>query len=110
MTNLEKTAECINIVGRFCGRRDINALSRQNLMESYGIPRVDLFLLFGGSIPCAAELFADAVREKIAAHYLIVGGEGHTTESLRRKMAALCPGLLTEGKSEAELQPGNRQN
>lgn len=106
MTNLEKTAECINIVGRFCGRRDINALSRQNLMESYGIPRVDLFLLFGGSIPCAAELFADAVREKIAAHYLIVGGEGHTTESLRRKMAALCPGLLTEGKSEAEVFAG----
>lgn len=106
MTVLEKTAECINILGRFCGRRDIKDLTTQSLMESYGIPRVDLFLLFGGSIACAGDLFAQAMQAGIAEHYMIVGGEGHTTESLRRKMAALCPGLVTEGKAEAEVFAG----
>lgn len=106
MTVLEKTAECINILGRFCGRRDIKDLTTQSLMESYGIPRVDLFILFGGSIACAGDLFAKAMQAGIAEHYMIVGGEGHTTESLRRKMAGLCPGLVTEGKAEAEVFAG----
>ena len=48
----ERIAECINILGSFCGKRDIPLLTREELKNKYGIDQADVMVLFGGSISC----------------------------------------------------------
>ena len=43
----EKIAEAINILGFFCGKRDITELSTKCLKDKYGIEQVDVMVLFG---------------------------------------------------------------
>ncbi|GAA2758368.1 ElyC/SanA/YdcF family protein [Actinopolymorpha rutila] len=74
-------AESINALVRFCARRDVEALT-PGLVGA----RADVAILFGGSILAGAGVFADAIRAEVAAFYLIVGGEGHSTDALRREM------------------------
>ena len=45
-----KTANNINILGQFCGMRDVSELSQEELTEKYGIKQADVMVLFGGSI------------------------------------------------------------
>ncbi len=45
-----KVAENINILAKFLGTRDIDALNQQDLFKRYGIHLVDVMFLFGGSI------------------------------------------------------------
>ncbi len=33
----EKTAEYINVLGKFCGKRDIPSLRKEELKKNYGI-------------------------------------------------------------------------
>ncbi len=47
----EQIAEKINILGKFCGKRDIEELSGQQLKEKYGFEKADVFVLFGGQYP-----------------------------------------------------------
>lgn len=98
-----KTAQAINTLGSFCGKRDLAALTSEALQKASGLTRADVLILFGGSIPCAIDRFAEAMRLGLAVTYMIVGGEGHTTESLRQKIAAVCPQIRTKGKMEAEV-------
>jgi hypothetical protein len=51
----------------------------------------DVAILFGGSILAGADVFAAAMRAGAAARYLIVGGEGHTTDALRRSLNDAAP-------------------
>ena len=39
-----KTANNINILGKFCGIRDINELSQEKLLECYGIRQADVMV------------------------------------------------------------------
>lgn len=100
---LDRIAECINILGDFCGKRDIPELTSEQLKEKYGIAQADVMVLFGGSILCGGDVLAQAMQNKVAKKYVIVGGAGHTTETLRVKMHEEFPELETEGKSEAEV-------
>ena len=100
---MERMAQCINILGAFCGRRDVKALTQSALREKYGFPQADLMVLFGGSILAGGEVLAQAMREQAAKHYVIVGGEGHTTEALRQKMHAEFPAIETAGLPEAQV-------
>jgi uncharacterized SAM-binding protein YcdF (DUF218 family) len=43
----------------------------------------DVAILFGGSIQAGADVFAAAMQAGVAKRYMIVGGEGHTTDALR---------------------------
>ena len=52
----EKIAEAINILGFFCGKRDITELSTKCLKDKYGIEQVDVMVLFGGSILCGGNI------------------------------------------------------
>lgn len=56
----EKIAEAINILGFFCGKRDITELSTKCLKDKYGIEQVDVMVLFGGSILCGGDILAQA--------------------------------------------------
>ncbi|WP_148410661.1 YdcF family protein [Murimonas intestini] len=97
----ERIAECINILGEFCGKRDLPVLTREELKNRYGVAQADIMVLFGGSIMCGGDVLAEAIRNKIARKYIIVGGEGHTTETLRIKMHSQFPCIETAGLSEA---------
>lgn len=98
-----RIAEDINILGRFCGKRDVPELTPQQLMTRYGIPQADVMVLFGGSILCGGDVLAQAMKDGIAKTYVIVGGEGHTTETLRVNMHRAFPDIETAGLPEAEV-------
>lgn len=96
-------AECINLLGRFCGKRDIDALTQEALKREYGIDQADVMVLFGGSIMCGGDVLAEAMKHQVSKKYIIVGGEGHTTETLRESMHAAFPEIETAGLPEAEV-------
>lgn len=98
-----ETAEAINLLGEFCGKRDIPQLTQAALRDKYGFAQADLFVLFGGSILAGGNVLASAMQNRVAAKYVIVGGAGHTTESLRQRMHREFSDIRTEGLSEAEI-------
>lgn len=100
---MKTIAERINILGRFCGRRDVVKLTPEKLKKAYGIEQADIMVLFGGSILCGADVLAEAMRQKAAKIYVIVGGAGHTTEALRVRMHREFPEIETENLPEASV-------
>jgi len=104
--NLNDIARCINILGEFCGRRDVAALTGSELAEKYGFRQADVMVLFGGSILCGGDVLAEAMLRRVAKKYIIVGGAGHTTETLREKARMELPGLETAGLPEAKVFAG----
>lgn len=100
---MQNIAEQINILARFCGMRDVEELTQNALKEKYGFAQADVMVLFGGSILCGGDVLAQAMKEGVAKHYVIVGGAGHTTETLRQRMHAEYPQMQTEGLPEAKV-------
>lgn len=96
---IEQTAKNLNILGRFCGKRDIETLTADHLQDQYGWKRTDVMVLFGGSIVSGGDVLADAMKNGIAEKYVIVGGAGHTTDALRQKMCRLSILRPTKPKS-----------
>lgn len=103
MDRKEQTAKNINILGNFCGKRDMEALTVQNLQDQYGLEQADVMVLFGGSILSGGDVFANAMKNGIAGKYIIVGGAGHTTGTLRKRVQEEYPQIETEGLPEAEV-------
>lgn len=99
----KRIAQCINTLGAFCGRRDVSSLTSQELKKQYGFEQADIFVLFGGSILCGGDVLADAMRNGAAKTYIIVGGAGHTTETLRLKMHRQFPEIAAAGLPEAKV-------
>lgn len=99
----DRVCESINTLARFCGQRDIERLDRAALIEAFGIGRVDVMVLFGGSILAGGDLLARAIRDGLARTTVIVGGEGHTTQSLRQQVHDEYPQIETAGLPEAEV-------
>lgn len=101
--DLYKMAENINILSDFLGKRDIDILSSHALEEKYQVLQTDLLILFGGSIAYGCDVVGKAISNHIAKNFMIVGGEGHTTESLRREIHNAYPEIATRGKTEADI-------
>jgi uncharacterized SAM-binding protein YcdF (DUF218 family) len=101
--NLNRIAENINLLSDFLGKRDINTLDGSALEEKYGVSQGDLLILFGGSIPYGCDVVGKALLSNIAKNFMIVGGEGHTTESLRQAVHDAYPEIVTAGKKEADI-------
>lgn len=101
--NLNELSAAINTLGAFCGKRDVSALTQAALQEKYGFPQADVMVLFGGSVLAGGDTLAQAMQAGAAKHYVIVGGAGHTTETLRQKVHALYPAIRTDGLPEAEI-------
>lgn len=96
-------AEDINIIASFLGRRDLLSLSQKELEQKYKIDQADVFVLFGGSILNGADVFEQAKGNRIARHYIIAGGHGHTTYILRQKVKEEYPDIPVTDHSEAEI-------
>lgn len=92
----------LNTLADFCAPRDLAELSKIALKEKYGIDRVSVCVLFGATVLAGADLLAQAVKEDLAEHYMIVGGEGHTTPTLRGLIHDEI-GIPTDSKPEAEI-------
>jgi uncharacterized SAM-binding protein YcdF (DUF218 family) len=103
MENLEMTAKNMNILGDYCGKRDLKELTQEELEKNYGFPQADVMVLFGGSILCGGDIMAQAIQNQVAKTYIIVGGAGHTTETFRQKMHKECPDIETAHLAEAEI-------
>lgn len=99
----EQIAKYINILGNFCGRRDVKELSPEYLQDKYGIHQAEVMVLFGGSILCGGDVLAQAMKNKAAKTYILVGGAGHTTETLRQNVHKEYPSILTAEQPEAEI-------
>ena len=100
-------ANCINVLGNFCGKRDIDELTAFELMKKYGVEKADVMVLFGGSILAGGDILANAMKNDATKKYIIVGGRGHTTASLEEQFYKLYPdsdknSILSE-ISEAEI-------
>lgn len=100
---MENIAKDINLLGRFCGKRDVETLTPDALQASCGLPQADVMVLFGGSILCGGDVLAQAMQNGVAKRYGIVGGAGHTTETLRANMHRAFPELETAGLPEAQI-------
>jgi uncharacterized SAM-binding protein YcdF (DUF218 family) len=101
--DLYKIAENINILSDFLGKRDIDTLTSHALEEKYQVSQTDLLILFGGSIAYGCDVVGEAISNNIAKHFMIVGGEGHTTESLRQEIQLADPEIVTTEKAEADM-------
>lgn len=110
MLMYSKIAENINILGEFCGKRDVSKLNQKELLNKYGIEQADVMVLFGGSILAGGDIFAKAIKDKIAKKYIIVGGAGHTTETLRKEVHQEYSEIQTANLSEAEVFQKYLQN
>ena len=95
--------ELINVLGRFCGMRDVESLDRSCLNRKYGIEKADVMVLFGGSILAGGDVLAEAIHERIAEKTVIVGGAGHTTAALQNLVHREYPSIETAGLPEAEI-------
>jgi uncharacterized SAM-binding protein YcdF (DUF218 family) len=73
--------QSVNTLVRFCARRDMAELTPAALG---GV--ADVAILFGGSVLGGADVFAAGMRAGVAARYLIVGGQGHSTDVLRARV------------------------
>ena len=91
----------IQVLADFLGKRDIPQLKKEELQKKYCFEKADVFVLFGGSIIEGAKVFAQAKQNDAARYYIIVGGEGHTTETLRQIVHEKYPKIETAGMPES---------
>ena len=103
---MKDIAKNINILGGFCGKRDVSELTQKQLQDTCGITQADVMVLFGGSILCGGTVLAQAMKNRVAKTYVIVGGAGHTTETLRKKMHKEFPEIETDELPEAQVFAG----
>ncbi|MGQ2375728.1 YdcF family protein [Companilactobacillus zhachilii] len=92
-----------NLLGKYCGQRDIDTLTPSALQEKYSINQADVFVLFGGSILYGVDILAKALQNKIAKKYIIVGGFGHTTATLQRTVTQQFPDIPATNMQESEI-------
>ena len=58
-------ANCINVLGNFCGKRDIDELTAFELMKKYGVEKSDVMVLFGGSILAGGDILGNAMKNDV---------------------------------------------
>lgn len=100
---LKDIASHINTLANFCGKRDLNNLSKKELLNKYGMEKLDVIVLFGGSVLSGGDVLAEAIKNDLAHHYIIVGGYGHTSKSLFDAAEKEVPEITKGITSEAEL-------
>lgn len=99
-----QTLKDIQTLADFLGPRDFGQLTRQSLQEDTGLAQADIFVLFGGSILEGIYVLNQAMENKLAKVFIIVGGAGHTTEVLRKQARRAYPALTFDPEiSEARL-------
>lgn len=81
----------------------LNTIATWLALEDPWPGRVDLMLLFGGSMPPTWQTAVDAVKAGEVETLMLVGGRGHTTDALLAAMGLDPDSAETSGITEAEL-------
>lgn len=101
---LQAIASDMNVLAGFLGTRDVLALETALVKRALSRSQADVMALFGGSILAGGDVLGAAMRAGVARCYVIVGGAGHTTETLRVRVRGLCPELaFADDAPEAEV-------
>lgn len=101
---LQAIASDMNVLAGFLGTRDVPALETALVKRALSRSQADVMALFGGSILAGGDVLGAAMRAGVARCYVIVGGAGHTTETLRARVRGLCPELaFADDAPEAEV-------
>lgn len=108
---LGELTQAINTISEFCGPRDVSALTQTAVSTQLATlvaptgnaDQADVMVLFGGSILHGVDVLAQGIRNDVAKHYAIVGGAGHTTQTLRDVAGRAFPNISTDGKPEAQI-------
>ena len=74
-------------MGEFCGKRDIEEFT-QNVLEKNWNQSGWCNGFIWGSIIAGGDILAEAIQNEVAKKNIIVGGAGHTTETLRNVAGA----------------------
>jgi len=88
--DLTEIAAALNLLADFCGPRDT-------------LQKADALLFFGGSVAGGIDTAAELFRAGWADRLILVGGQGHTTDTLRQIVHERYPQIETAGKPEAEI-------
>lgn len=96
-------SQAVNQLAQFCGLRNLSSLTIQAFQTEQGLEQVDVLAFFGGSILAGGDQLAEAIRNKLAKTYVVVGGAGHTTDGLRQQVRDHFPQLDPTGLTEAEI-------
>ncbi len=104
-SSVRQLSDAVNLVSCYCGPRDMPSLSHGVLFDTAGWQRADVLIYFGGGLLCGADELAQGIRNNVATTYMVVGGEGHTTEVLQAEAskALSLPLEHFRTKSEAEI-------
>ena len=100
---MQEYRDDINLLSRFLAQRDVSALTPFALQQALGAPKAELMILLGGIIPHGCAAAAQALKAGVADKVLVAGGAGHTTPYFRAQVAARCPHIATENRSEADI-------
>lgn len=100
---MSRVVDSLNCLSAFCAPADLHDLTQEELKSKTGLDQADVMVLFGGSPLAGADRLARAMDEKLAQTYIIVGGHGHTTETLREHILQVCPDLPETIESEAQM-------
>jgi len=102
---LREQMERYNTMARYLALRDIDALTSDALTRGIGLPKVDLLIVLGNSVPYITEQAARACRAGLAERLMIAGGIGHATPHLVDSLGRhpVYNGIPTDGRSEAEM-------
>ena len=97
-------AEAINEISRYLAERELPSMSTERAVRLADGP-ADLLILLGNGLPYVMEQAAEAFRAGVAKRFMIVGGIGHSTNDLIRRLRAhpRYRDIGTDGKSEAEM-------
>lgn len=99
----EENISDLNVLADYLCCREIERLHPEDLKKAIGVDQADVLILYGGSIAAGIDEFADAIRNNAAKRYVISGGWGHTSETLRKTLQDLYPDLEIAEGSEAEM-------
>ncbi|MEX1028825.1 MAG: YdcF family protein [Paenibacillaceae bacterium] len=103
--DLIRQANDLNQISAFLAFRDIEQLSRDELISGYGLEQADLLLVLGSSVISTIEIAANAMKAGLAKELMIVGGRGHSTNYLVEAVqhSPTYKAIPTEYMAEAEI-------
>ena len=104
MTHLVQDALDFNTLAEFLARRDVPFLDATALQEILGVPRAEMVLLFGGSLPEGCRLAGQLWQAGLARKVMTIGGVGHTTAAFLERFESALPAghSATEGECMKE--------
>ncbi len=105
MDDPARAAADLNTVSAFLAAPDLRELSSTAVEKQLRVPSADLLVLLGNSVLHTVRTVARGMKSGVADRLLIAGGNGHSTDHLRRAVRGFWPykDLVVDERAEAEI-------